>query len=563
LNPSATTPGTASAPKTRGTALNRAGWLLAALPVLANVWLIFRYGLNVPKWDDHALRNFLVNFNQADGVAERLTLLLAQHNEHRIAYDRLVALVLYQLSGEINFDWLMAAGFLSLLGILFVFWKVIRESRLPDAVFWPLPFLLLSFQHHENTLWGMAALQNFSVVFFVLCAVFAVVKGTERAFGWALFFSTSALITSGNGLLAWPVVACLLLMQRRWQGLGIWLLATAVAVGLYFFQYEKPPGNPATSAVSVGRYVQGFLALIGGVADWRPASPNRFVGPVLVGSVLLLLAVFLNWRALRRSSLFSGKAKPADYFLMGVTVFALVTALVVVVGRIGFGEAVLLTSRIKIYSAVFACTLLVAVARELPPTWTSRLGRSALGFSVLFWIGTAFVEWEEIVFARHERITWLYNWRQGQGAEALPNYDRERFPYRAPALSFFSGNAQPTAARLPVQVEERPDGSWLVATDSLGLPVGPEAGAYLFLAGPESTRLLPTRQHPNRSRRSLLTGGGCFAPGFTAVVQPTDAPPGRYTILVKTTDGSRARTYATGQILTLKPTQPSNLPKNW
>lgn len=563
MNPSTTVTGYSATSTTRGNTLAWLGWLLASLPVLANAWLIARYGLNVPKWDDHALRNFLVNFNQADGVAERLNLLLAQHNEHRIAYDRLVALVLYHLTGEINFVWLMVVGFLSLLGILFVFWKVSRESRLPDAIFWPLPFLLLSFQHHENTLWGMAALQNFSVVFFVLCTVFAVAKGAERSFGWALFFSTSALLTSGNGLLAWPVVAGLLLLQRRWRGLGIWLLATALAVGLYFFQYEKPPGNPSATAVSVERYVQGFLALIGGVADWRPASPNRFVGPVLAGGVLLLLAVFLNGRALRRAALFSGKAKPADYFLVGVTVFVLATALVVVVGRMGFGEAVLLTSRIKIYSAVFACTLLVAVARELSPTWASRLGRSALGFSVLFWVGSAFVEWEEIVFARHERITWLYNWRQGRGAEALPGYDRDRFPYRAPALSFFAENPQTTTARLPVRVEERPDRSWLVAADSLGLPVGPEAGAYLFLAGPETARLLPTRQQPNRSRRSLLTGGGYFAPGFTAVVHPTDAPPGRYEVFVRTTDGTRAQTYATGQFLTLKPTQPSNLPKNW
>lgn len=563
MNPSTTVTGNAITPRTRGNTLAWAGWLLAALPVLANAWLIFRYGLNVPKWDDHALRNFLVNFNQADGVTEHLDLLLAQHNEHRIAYDRLVALLIYKLTGEINFVWLMSVGFLSLLGILFVLWKVIRESRLPDVVFWPLPFLLLTFQHHENTLWGMAALQNFSVVFFVLCAVFAVAKYLERSFGWVLFFSVSSLLTSGNGLLAWPVVAGLLLVQRRWQALGIWLLAAALAVGFYFSQYEKPPGNPPATAVAVGQYVGGFLALIGGVADWRPASPNRFVGPVLVGGVLLLLALFLNGRALRRSSLFSGKAKPADYFLMGVTAFTLATALVVVVGRMSFGESVLLTSRIKIYSAVFACTLLVAGARELPPTWASRLGRSALGFSVLFWLGTAFVEWEEIVFARHERITWLYNWRQGRGAEALPDYDRKGFPYRAPTLSFFSENPQPASARLPLRVEERPDRSWLVATDSLQLPIGPEAGAYLFLAGPESTRLLPTRQHPNRSRRSLLTGGGYFAPGFTAVVNPTDAPPGRYEVSVRTTDGTSAQTYATGQFLTLKPTQPSSLPKNW
>ncbi len=564
MNPSTTTTGkaTSSPPTQRGPLPRWVGGLLVALPVLANAGLIFRYGLNVPKWDDHALRNFLVNFNEADGWGERIGLIFAQHNEHRIAYDRLVALLVYQLTGEINFVWLMAIGFLSLLGILFVFGNVIRESRLSPLVFLPLPFLLLTFQHHENTLWGMAALQNFSVVFFTLSSIYCASKTTERLFGWALFFSLSALLTSGNGLGAWPVVAVLFALQRRWTNVFFWLLAAAVAVGFYFLNYEKPPGNPSTVAVSGWQYVRGFLALLGGVADWQPASPGRFVGPTLAGGMLLLLAVVLNVRALRRTPWFGGKAEPADYFLMGVTMFVLATALVVVVGRMGFGEAVLLTSRIKIYSAVFLLTLLVAALRELPSPWQPRAAWTALGASLVFWLGTAFVEWEEIVFARHERITWLYNWRRGEG-ETLPAYDRQRFPYRAPEVPFFSENSAGAQPQLPLRVEERADQSWLLTNDSLQTTTSPEAGAYLLLHSGKTTRLLPTRQNRNHSRRSLLTGGGYFVPGFTAVVQPTDAPPGRYAILVKTTDGTRARTYVTGQFLTLKPTQPSNLPKNW
>lgn len=559
---------TPPAPAIAGSDPLGAWWLVALLPVVMHFGFLTRYAVNIPKWDDHSLRNFLVNYNQTASWSGKIGLIFAQHNEHRIAFDRVVALLFYKFTGEINFVWLMVVGSFSLLGILFVVYQLIRQIRLPAYFFLPFPWLLLTLQHQENTFWGMAALQNFSVLFFLLFSLFLLSKNSERTFSLAVFTAILAVFTSGNGVLVWPVGAGLLLLQRRWKTLIYWLLIAGLSSLVYFLNYQKPPGNPSAPVGNALLYLKGFLGFLGAVADWQPLAPERFVLPVLAGIILLAGAAYFSVKALLKTPWLRGGADALDYFILGVSVFIVASAGVVTVERIGFGDWILLTSRVKIYSTILLLTLLVAVLRELPAR-RRRIGFGlALSGAILFNGWTTFLEFGEVVFYRQNLISRLFTWKHGSPRDRMPAYDPVTFPYRAPAL-FSESPGQPNGSGQESPFVQSIDslfqtGEALVIEEaSFVKPPGPDAGAYLQLRSDRVTLLFPTRQHRNRSRRSLLTGGGYFAPGFTATVPNTDAPAGRYNVTILTTDGVTFTEHATNRTVTLPGSQTSNLPKNW
>ncbi|MEZ0541278.1 hypothetical protein [Fibrella arboris] len=219
--------------------------LLIALPVAIWLWALLRYAANVVFNDDYALLIFVAHWQDpAVSWADRFTDLIALHNTHRIIYDRLVSLATFYLTGQLNIELLIWLGNLSLAGIGWQLWRGFRQLSLPIWYFLPIPFWIFSLQSHENMFWGMAALQNFTVIWFVQEALHQLHR--RAPIGWPLLLSIAATLTSGNGLLAFLIGTLLLISQRRRdQTLWIWLGSTAlvlfVMLGLSSVAHERTP----------------------------------------------------------------------------------------------------------------------------------------------------------------------------------------------------------------------------------------------------------------------------------------------------------------------------------
>lgn len=202
--------------------------LLLALPVAVWLWVLLRYATNVVFNDDYALLTFIARWrNPAVSWTDRFTDLIALHNTHRIIYDRLVSLGTYYLTGQFNIGVLIGLGNLAMVGIGWQLWRGFRQLGLPVWYFLPVPFWLFSLQSHENMFWGMAALQNFTVVWFVQESLHQLHRRTPII--WPLLLALAATLTSGNGILAFLIGALLLLsQQRRGPALWVWLGSTAL-----------------------------------------------------------------------------------------------------------------------------------------------------------------------------------------------------------------------------------------------------------------------------------------------------------------------------------------------
>ena len=572
------------------------GWVLLALPLLVFWWTWQHYAVNIPKWDDHALRAFLYYAGQEPTFWGKLQWLFKQHNEHRIVYDRLITALDYGLFGKLNYRHLMVVGNLSLVGLLAVFMGVLRRKdglvwhRLPVLYAVPVALLLVNLSQWENMFWGMASLQNFSVVLWVLAAFYLLTYTNRR--GLALLMAVLATLTSGNGLLVWPLGFLLLLLDptvrsvtpkpKKLRPLLGWSVAALVVIGLYFWGFEKPGG---THAIRPGMFalLKGWLAVTGAAAEAIPIG-NPLTNSILLGGLLMLITfgitavtVFVHQRSIGRAvqALFRTDRRsnpipipPMTLFFWASAAFLLGTAAVVAYARTGFGADLLITSRYKLYSLTLLALLYVYAVTMLPgqlARWAGLAG--GLGSLLLAWFSyTAFID--ETVWWRHYQMTGQFNglYTTNQPVSQIDAVTA-RYTDVAPAiydklLPIIYGPAQPD----PATTVTHTDAGFTVSNATLLPADGRDAGAYLVARSATRTYLFPTWQNRAMSLASWFLPGRAFAPGFRADIATTElADAGLYQILVLVVPDAPANPYLldTRQTITSTGNAAPAEAKNW
>ena len=587
-------------PSARKTRYGLPNLLIAGILLLIPVvifWVVWAtYATNVPKWDDHALRAFLYYSDQEPTFWGRIQWLFKQHNEHRIVYDRLVTALDYGLFGKLNYRHMMVIGNLSLMGLLVVFvWALRRKSglvwhRLPVLYAVPVALLLFNLSQWENMFWGMASLQNFSVVLWVL-ATFYLLTHTNR-WGLALPMAVLATLTSGNGLLVWPLGFVLLVLHPAVRGVSpkpkklrpllVWLVAALVVIGLYFWGFEQP-GGKSTVRPDVFTLLKGWLAVTGAAGEAIPVG-NPLVNSMLLGGLLVLVTLsvvlvtlFLNQRSIVRAvrSLIQTDRRnnpvpvpPITAFFWASAAFLLGTAAVVAYARTGFGADLLITSRYKPYSLTLLALLYVYAITSLPvqlARWTGISG--GLASLLLAWFSyTAFID--ETVWWRHWHTTSQFNWTYTT-SQPVAKADSVTAHYTDTAPAFYDG-------LLPVIYgPAQPDRATTVTHTNTGFSVtnttlspfgGRDAGAYLVARSAKRTYLFPTGQNRSVSLAGRLLPGRAFAPGFRADVANIElAEAGAYQILMLIVPNDPAKAYLlnTRQTITSTGNMAPSEAKNW
>ncbi|PRY39206.1 hypothetical protein CLV58_10896 [Spirosoma oryzae] len=563
--------------------------LLLALPLAGFVLLWQRYAVNVPKWDDHALRHFLLLADQAPTLSNKLYQFVKQHNEHRIAYDRIIAWLDYQLTGKLNFRHLMVVGNLSLLGLLLVFVSVLRRAGRPLLYAVPVACLLFNLSQWENMYWGMAALQNFSIMLWVVGAVYYL-SYTNRL-TTAIGLAVLATLTSGNGLLVWPIGALILFLRLAQphstrRPLVTWLLISGGAIGLYFIGFTKP-GDIAYVQASIGTLLGGWFAFMGATAQIVPVTSSLRLCTLLGGLMVLGALVVIGWSGLthrqaigrsfqwlvvhpKKRAIASGAVlPPATLFFWGTALFLLITGLVVARARVGFGADLLITSRYKPYSLTLLALLytyaVVWLGGQLGQ-WTMRLGILAGllvgGLSYLSFL-------DETIWWRHWLLTNQFNWRYSTN-RPVEQVDSVTRQYLEPAPAFYTdalsvlfGPVQGSV--VPVQVDSSAAGYRITNESLLADPTrSPDAGAYVVARSAKRTYLFPVWQTVVSPVSARFMPGRLFKPGFHADFTRYELAKDTYALHVLIVDpGQPYRLYPTNKTLTSAGPPPDTTSKNW
>jgi hypothetical protein len=217
------------------------------LPAALLFWFVCHFGVDVPFWDEWA---FVVMLHKRDLGTLELHDLLAQHNEHRILFSRLLTLANASL-----FHWNRKVEmYITAALLVLIAWLVFRLVRTywshPMAPLWFLPvtWTLLGWRHWENVLVGFQT--QFGL--FVAGAVLAFgwlhrTRGADRFVASAAAAGFVSSFSSGGGILIWPVGLGQLLIQFRYCGRDdkpragafiVWLGSAAATCALYFSGYR-------------------------------------------------------------------------------------------------------------------------------------------------------------------------------------------------------------------------------------------------------------------------------------------------------------------------------------
>lgn len=548
--------------KTRPSSLIALGCLLLPIAVF---WYVFvQYAVDVPMWDDFVLVDFILRLHtQPTTLGEKLRLLLAQHNAHRIAYDRLVTYLIYLFTGHMNFKGMMLVGNLSLMALLWLWYRASRRAGLSLWYLVPVPYWLLSIQGYENTFWAMASLQNYTVIALVFGSVYWLINGS---IAWAAGLAVMATFTSGNGQMAFLIGLLILAYQRAaWRRWLAWLGVMGLALAGYFWQYRSFP--PEILSV---QFIINFLAFNG--AAFASESPSVLL-PVGVGIVLTswLAAGFVRWIALPLWAK-TPAATPFVQFLYAGVAFAMGSALLVAMAhRSDTPMAETLVSRYKIYSHLLLVSSYWVALLWLRPTLRRWVLGVALMGGGLFQLYSYYGSWGSLTYRRQDATLTAFNYRhngttlmgishaksldslyrllESEGIYRLPEYvTPPTQTLQDPTLRL---DWQQTTQKLLYFAPEVP--TLLVRQNDLDLsPTLPNDGVFVVMRSARASYVFNVRRFRANKKR-FLSSGEVFREGFETEIHEPLLPPDTYQLGVLEILNGRSTLRLSSQRVVLKP----------
>lgn len=314
--------------------------------VLVIIILIFYYFCNTFSYnffyqdDFHLLRFVTIFEDDSVNFQDKFNALYGLHNEHRIIFPRLFALVDYFLQGHI--DWQVLSVFSSFyyLGIFTIFFLIIKKIKLPYWYLLPVALFIFQPSSFQNFYWTISILQQVGNLFWAMFLFYSLVYFKPEKFWISLILIVILTFTHGNGLFAFGVGGLLLFLQKRFIQLGIWIGLMVIIATLYFWGYYTAQNSNIWGSLSNPlRLISCFGGFWGGfIFD---LSKNKYqliftiLGGLLIFTILLLInfKLILNYLFNRFKPKFQAYFPQENLFLLACFVYLTITAILVALSR--------------------------------------------------------------------------------------------------------------------------------------------------------------------------------------------------------------------------------------
>ncbi len=337
---------------------------LALLPFCFLVYWVVQFSINMPYLDEWDLA---VTIQKSyDGTLTTRDL-LAQHNESRILFPRLIMIPLAHIT-----NWNIHAevcGILLLAGLIFLL--LARQAvhtfrqcarRQHPWLLVVVACLLFSVLQYENWSFGFTLIGFMNIA----AAVTGLALLATPVFSWprfvgALLAGTVAMYSYSNGILYWIVgllpLGAVLREERvlRLKPLIIWIAWAVLAVTLFYTGYHKPTGMPPLKffIYHPDIFLGYFCALLGAAIANTPTMPIWVPVSIGAGGCVLfgvsgLIVVFRNAPTSRALS-----------FWLALGGYAALGAAAIAVGRAANGIPHALESRYITLSNLFWISTMV------------------------------------------------------------------------------------------------------------------------------------------------------------------------------------------------------------
>jgi hypothetical protein len=271
-------------------------YIAVLLPPIFICFFVYRYGITVPYCDQWELVPLIEKMhNNTLTVAD----LWRHHNGHELIFPKILMLLLARFSNWNIFLELCTNIILAILTFMLIL--SLFRSTLQTTPPWLKIFtslILFSMAQYENWSCGWQ-IQVFLSVFALVFAIWAANKWQGETFGLVIIILASVLssYSFNAGLLTWPTVFVVMLMQKKWKlkHIIILFIACVGTVILYYYKYTKNTELPSTLFFLSHPliYIRYVLTYLGG-----SIARSRSFAPILALILLILssLAIFDIWR---------------------------------------------------------------------------------------------------------------------------------------------------------------------------------------------------------------------------------------------------------------------------
>lgn len=549
--------------------------LLILIPI-AVFYLVFqKYAVNIPHWDDFAIRNTLAKMLETDSISEKIQLLFSQHNEHRILLTRLSAWVVFLLQGTLNLKSLMFIGFLALVGILIIFFQVSKKYNSTLLAFVPVSLMLFNVGLFENTFWGMASVQNFGVIFFAFLTfywlVFSIENQYKNYFYLALFSYFIGVFTSSNGVIITLIGCFVLLVQQRKKQLFIWLGSSAIFIFGFFFNFQKSPDNVVKTDFSDYKtIIKGLFATFGSVLDSSAVAPDKHLDLAMaLGLFLLIFVCLFAYQVIFKKYKLSLRTN--DLFLLACLAFIGITSVGIVVARISYGIDILLTSKYKIYSVLSLIIFYFVALNSITEKYKNSFIQLAIFVGIIFNFYTYIADYQNIRYLNQERITDQF--KQQYSENSFPTQGIMQV-LQQPENTFYDSMIDEMkqvkdSTLKKLNIETRGENFFLTLQktgEKIDL-TSPESGIYFILKSDKNIYLYPSHIKPLGMKayldRDFLVNNQLKIDNFTAAISKLYIQSGKYRVgTIKVENESKTVVWST-QTIDIQQIEKIRPKQNW
>lgn len=352
---------------------------------------------NIPFYDDFdAIANFILEFKSAT-FTNKIFLIFEQYAEHRIAYTRFCAFLLYYFTGHLNFEYLILWGLLGLFGIQYILFKNLPQERNKILMLFPIVLIILNYQYWENLMSAMTSLQNLNVPFFILLFIYFLVFYSNLPYYKTLIFSVSflAIFTSGNGLITLPLAICYFIQKRDYKNVFNWVIFSGIILFIYFYNYETPPSTfgGRSNVMMVLREPLLFAKNITAFTSscFQAFALGNFNMNFIIGGILLTYMILYFF-----TILFKKNKLNIELFVMLSFGFLIATSILVSLNRAVSIDNMFI-SRYKIYS----CLILALIYLSLLHNRHKLVKQITLAFFLCFAITFSYLSLPWIINLQH------------------------------------------------------------------------------------------------------------------------------------------------------------------
>jgi hypothetical protein len=289
---------------------------------------------------------------------------------------------------DTRFEIIGAVVFLGVAAVLLMLTQR-RNAGGPLYLYVPVAFFLFSIVQWQSALWNVQ-MPRFLILALFALALYAVCRSARwRWFAVAAVATVLASLSLLEGLLLWPVIACVLWCDGRAQRgvrLGAWAVIGLGTAVVYFVGFDFGKGNSGGTAYAV-RHPLGaahyLLVLLGGFSRATPALATAY-GVLMVALSAWVVVRF--WRSDRGLA----EALPAALVLF-VFLFDVSTLL----GRGSAGAPQALASRYTTYNLLIFVAAYLALVNQRPwrlaSAWRTPVvvGVSGVGLVLVAVLATA------------------------------------------------------------------------------------------------------------------------------------------------------------------------------